>query len=238
MEKAAEQKLVMCNAKETRFNFDDVFPIVEASKLSENDDFLKYDPETIRQATVKQHIIEGIRTGGIPDFRHPFVDPSVNEEAALVFEKGNLPTTGHTFKWWKTKVESFMPSKNSRIGTQREYYAFLGVLIKYLIEKERYVVSDAWEAVCDNSRTLGHYRDSLETKEHNFEPTGSRLVGKWHDLANTFKIVMGDDGKGVFLASGYYYSKGSESSLGNMYHFYLSAIGSFEASVAWMVLDV
>ena len=33
---------------------------------------------------------------------------------------------------------------------------------------DRYKVSDAWEAVCDNSRNLAHYRDSFKAKKHSF----------------------------------------------------------------------
>ena len=236
MEKAAEQKLVMSDTEEVQLDFDDMFPMVEASKLSLDDEFLKHEPETSHQASIKEIIIEGIKSG-MSDFRHPFVDPSINEEKDIVFEKGKEPATGHTLKWWKMKAKGFMLNKNSRIGTKREYCVFLGVLIKSLIE-QGYTISDAWKEVCDDSKNLGHHRDSFKAKKHAFELTGSRQVVKWYDLANTFKILTGDDGKGVFIASGYYYTKGDEYSLGNVDQFYFSALSTFEASVAWIVLDV
>ena len=57
--------------------------------------------------------------------------------------------------WWEKAAKKYKPSKHSRLGTLNEYYAFLGFLIKELIgnglEKP-----EAWLAVCDDSRNLGH----------------------------------------------------------------------------------
>ena len=236
MGKAAEPKLVMIDTEESEITFDEKFPIVEASKLSLEDEFLKHQPNTPIQEDVKKTLIDAIKSG-LSDFRHPFVDPSVSNEKQIIFEKGNHPATGHKLKWWKGKLKTFMRNKNSRIGTKKYYCAFLGVIIKYLIEQEGYEISEAWEAVCDDSRKLGHYKDSEEAS-HTFEPTGSRLVWKWHDLANTFKIIMEDNGKGIYLASGYYYTNGNESSLGSIKPFFLPSLCTFDGSVVWIILDV
>lgn len=167
---------------------EDIFPVVRASKLSVNDSYLQYIPETDAQKEAKKMIICAINMGNLKDFRKPVMDPSVDEDGEIFFAKGNLPAIGFSAEWWEDKAKKLMPEKNSRIGTKKEYAAFLAVIIKTLVEEEGFKVEWAWRAVCDNSRNLGHYSDSL-FGTLGVEPTGDRPVGKWFDLANTRKII-------------------------------------------------
>lgn len=216
-------------------DFDELFPIVEASKLSLEDSFLQYEPKKYNQKILKKNIVKAIESG-ISDFRRPIMDPTEDERKSIGFKAGSKPLTGHSAYWWVDEAEMLMPSKNSRIGTKKQYVAFLGVLIKYLIEKQGYEVSEAWNAVCNDSKDLGHYQNSKNRKE-DMEPTGSRRFGKWYDLANTCKIIREDRGPDLLLASGYY--------KGYSYYCPLSSLRTINNpsddlshSVGWIVLDV
>ena len=63
---------------------------------------------------------------------------------------------------------------------------------------------EAWDAICNDSKNLGHYRNSHNAK-HQFEDTGSREICGFFDLANTYKILAEDkEAGGFWLAGGYY----------------------------------
>ncbi len=129
-----------------------------------------------------------------------------------------------------------MPEKGSRIGTTKERIAFLGLLIKYLIEEKGYTISDAWKAVCDQSKDLGHYWDSDDAK-HDFEDTGSRQVGEWYDLANTYKIIVDDEEGGFSLVGGNYDYYGYDYPLADVNSIIFPNYEYF-FSVGWLVLSV
>ena len=171
-------------------DFEQKFPIVEASKLSLEDDFLKHEPKTHFQRMLKESLIAGLKSG-LKDFRRPVMDPSFKDDK-IVYEAGLMPATGKSCIWWRENAKKFMPERNSRLGNVTEYAAFLGVLIKYLINEMGYTVSQAWEAVCNDSKELGHYRNS-ENAKNSFESTGSRMIGRLYDLANTSKILSIDN---------------------------------------------
>ncbi len=189
------------SASNSTKNFEEMFPIVEASKLSLKDNFMKYKPQTKEQKRLKKSLEASIKEG-LKDFRRPIMDPSIDEDGNITFKAGNKPAVGKNCYWWEEKAKAFMSEKNSRLGILKEYDAFLGTLIKYLVDEEKWSVEDAWKAVCDNSKKLGHYYNS-ENAKHTFELTGSRPVGKWNDLANTYKIV-GDSEYGFSLCGGFF----------------------------------
>ncbi len=213
--------------------FDKMFPIVEASKLSLYDKFMRYKPTTPLQMWLKRTLKASIKAG-LKDFRRPAMDPSFKDDK-VVYEAGLMPATGKSCNWWRENAKKFMPERNSRLGTVTEYAAFLGVLIKYLINKMGYTVSQAWKAVCDDSKELGHYWNS-ENAKRSFEATGSRLIGLFYDLANTCKILSNDDGSGFLLASGYYKFVSNFCPLADMFTV-LNPNGNCFGNVGWLVLD-
>lgn len=215
-------------------NFEEMFPIVEASKLSLNDNFMKYKPQTKEQKRLKKSLEQSTKEG-LKDFRRSIMDPSIDEDGKITFKSGNKPAVGKNSYWWEENAKAFMPEKDSKQGILKEYDAFLGTLIKYLVNEENWSVENAWKAVCDDSKKLGHYWNS-ENAKYTFEPTGSRPVGKWNDLANTYKIV-GNSETGFSLCGGDYYD-GS--------NFYPLAVVNSDFgpddirnfSVGWVVLSV
>lgn len=237
MEKTIERRTMLEEIKGTPEYIEKYFPIVRASTLSLDDEFLKHEPKRSQQTNLKMDIILAIASG-LPDFRAQIMDSSLDNEE-ICFKAGMKPAVGKTTEWWKKKVEAFMPEKHSRIGTIKQRSAFLGLIIKYLIEERGYTVRDAWEAVCNQSRNLGHYWDS-ENPKHDFEETGSRQVGEWYDLGNVCKIVLGDNTGRFFCMGGFYGCDGKDATLP-----YLTDLSfSFgedvwlSLSVAWMVMDV
>lgn len=180
-------------------SFDEKFPIVRASTLSKEEIFLKHEPKSERQRKLKNLILKGIEVG-LKDFRAPALDPSFKGEI-IVYKAGEEPALYETPNFWDEELKKIIPEKNSRMGTLLQRAAFLGLLIKYLIEKEGYEVAEAWEAVCDDSKKLGHYCDSSNAK-HAFEATGSRKVWEFYDLANAPKIVKDDSSKSGFTRIG------------------------------------
>ena len=156
-------------------------------------------------------------------------DPSM-DNGKLQFVPGFKPVVGCSYNEWEEIAEV----NGLRLGTKDEYILFLGWLITGLIN-EGWSEADAWNAVCTNSKELGHYYDSANAKYY-FEPTGSRrIVGKC-DLANTRKILAKDEKAGGFwLAGGVCNLSGSYGPLANLN---LGDYYDYHAndSVGWFVL--
>ena len=216
-------------------NFDEVFPIIDPSELIGHK-LLNYEPKNEREDRLLADICKGIEMK-LPAFRAPCIDPS-EENGKIVFKPGNKPAVGHDADWWKETWKNFMPNKNSRIGTNLHWAAFMGKLMAYLIEKEKYSVKDAWRAICRDRRVLGLYSNSEGERHNELALTGSKNVGGFFDIANTFKMVekMGDTT--YFLAGGYYNFYESDFPITVLYEDYIHADVSKDVSVGWLVMDV
>ena len=190
-------------AQEKTANTDltDAFVFVGASELSLDDEFMKYKPKTERGKNFKKQLTEAIKKG-VKDFWAPKYDPSFNEEGTgICYVPGKKPAVGKSYNWWEKTAKKFCPERQSHLGLKSERVAFLGVLIKKLVESG-WKVKEAWSAVCNDSRELGHYWNS-ENAKHAFENTGSREVCGFFDLANTYKILAYDEEAcGFWLAGG------------------------------------
>jgi len=224
---------VQVPVKENIQNFEDLYPIIDPKDLSGHK-FLRHNPKTKWQ----KNLLEDIRKARklkIPAFRVACMDPS-EKDGDIVYKGGMKPAIGHKFAWWRTAAEEFMIDKNSRIGSELHWAIFLGTIIKYLIDEEGYSVGNAWKAVCDDSSVIGHYADSPDAK-FDFEPTGSRKIGKFADLANTCKILKRYESKGIILASGSFASDGNECPLAEIIPIKEKEFEG-EDSVAWIIMDV
>jgi len=186
---------------------EDAFILVEAENLSMKDKFMNYWPKTKWEVVTKKLICEAIRSG-VKNFYRPKYDPSFAAEGdGIQFVARKWPAVGKSYEWWVDAAKKYAPARNSRLGTKLEYGAFLGVLIKKLVE-EGWSVKKAWKAVCRDSKELGHYWNSENTK-NKIERTASRGICGFYDLANTYKILAGDNKVGGFWVAGgvwYYYS--------------------------------
>lgn len=185
-------------------DLDIMFPVVDIEKIDPSKDkFMSYEPENDDEKRVYANILKAKRTE-IKNFRIPAVDPSfLDDGITIVYEKNMEPAVGKSAECWEQIFKNFMPFKNSRMCTQIEYDIFLGVIIKYFVEKENYEVEKAWKVVCKDSEAIANYKNCHELSNY-LEKTGCRLIYKWYDRGNTCKIIKSDDGTGYFLAGASY----------------------------------
>lgn len=247
MKKATEQRIIVKTIGEekvVRKNiidenmevqiFERIFPVVRASQLSLKDRFLKHNPESYNQRMYKDMIIKAIKSG-LTDFRAPIIDPSFNAEGHICYKTGGELAGGKSAIWWEEELKNFMPNKNSRMGTDIQRYAWIGLLIKKLIEEEKYTVSKAWEAVCDNSRKLLHYFD-FDNTECEIECTESKKISKWYDLSTSSKITKRDYAN-FLLFGGYVEAFEKIYILKNILQIN-DKNRVYDFAIGWLVLDV
>lgn len=206
----------MMTSAEMKFVFPEgIFKKVPASELRLDDSFMKYRPETKREQKFKE-LVETAIKNGLKDFWRPICDPSFDYIGSICYEPGNMPAMGKNYDWWEENANEYAPERGSRLGTKSEYIAFLAVLIKELVASGK-SVEWAWNAVCNDSKELGHYRNS-ENARLALESTGSREICGFFDLANTYKVLAEDeDADGFWLAGGYCICNSCFSSLACLY---------------------
>ena len=213
------------------------FELVEASTLSLQDEFMKYEPKTDEEKWFKQLLTDSIKKG-LKDFYRPRLDPSFDENGEICYKcykPGEKPTVGRSYIWWEKKAKAFCRERGSRLGTKTEYVAFLGVLLKRLVASG-WKVQDAWNAVCNDSKELGHYWNSVNAKGH-FEATGSRESCKFFDLANTCKILADDRKDGTFwLAVSSYYGNSDNYPPADLVRKCIRSC-DITGGVGWLVLE-
>jgi hypothetical protein len=193
---------------------------------------MKYKPRTEGEYRTKDLIDEAIGSQ-VKNFYRPIMDPYFTANG-IGYVAGKKPAVGKSYDWWVDTAKKYAPSRKSRLGTRLEYGAFLGVLIKKLVEEGK-SVEWAWNAVCNDSKELGHYWNS-ENAKHEFEPTGSRIICGFYDLANTCKILAEDEEAGGFWLAGCNYNCISYCySLAALSHLTYRYCGGSN-SVGWLVL--
>ena len=195
--------------------FDD-YVLVEAESLSRNDAFMEYRCKTSAEIQTKHLIDEAIRKQ-VKNFYRPKYDPAFGGYGdSICFEPGKQPAVGKSYLWWVEEARRYEPKFFSRLGTRLEYGAFLGVLIKKLIEDGR-SVDWAWNAVCNDSQELGSYWNSDDSR-YRLELTGSRGACGFYDLANTFKILKdhGNAGEDCWIVGGSFMSMGDNNPLSSI----------------------
>ena len=121
--------------KGTQEYIEKYFPIAKASSLSLEDEFLKHRAQTDNQKKVKKMLKAAIKSG-LEDFRAQRMDASFDEEGNICYKAGMKPAVGKSANWWNEKAKEFMPEKESRLGMTEQRIAFLGLRMKYLIEKK------------------------------------------------------------------------------------------------------
>ena len=211
------------------------FVLVEAENLSMNDEFMKFEPQTAREEQTKYLIIDAINNE-TKNFYRPKYDPSFTDNGkGICFVPGKKPAVGKSYPWWRKIAHNFYPERNSRLGTKLEYGAFLGVLIKKLVE-EGNSVKWAWNAVCNDSKELGHYWNSEDGK-HELEATGSRCVCGFCDLANSYKVLERDSYSQCIQLVGGSCNKFSFNSPLAFYKYFNSRSVVFGYGVGWIVLE-
>lgn len=206
---------------------------IEASRLSLNDEFMQHVPETPAQQVVKDRLIQQI-SDGMKDFYKAWCDPSITRDGKIAFVEGKIPAIGKKYSWWLREADSVFPEFGSRLGTDKEYIAFVGVLLKELSWAPIFS-GDPWRAICDDSTNLGHYWNS-KNFEGDYEKTGQRQILHFLDLANVFKVLKSSDGKpGFCIASGSFKDEGFKFPIASISHRVRDC--ALEHGVGWIVFD-
>ena len=167
-------------------------------------EWLEHQPTTQRQKETLALYQEAKAEGRLHAFTCMTVDPSI-KDGKLVYQKGLQPAVGFSQREWAKMLKEYNPSRNSRQMTRTEYACRNLFLIQKLVESG-YKIEEAWRAVCDNSKDIGHYYNSDNAKG-DFEPTGSREVCGFCDLANAWKFIAEDsweEASGFWAAGGSY----------------------------------
>lgn len=167
-------------------------------------EWLNHQPTTQRQKETLNLYLDAKVNGRLHTFTCMTIDPSV-EDGKLVYQKGLPIKTGFSQNQWAKMLKDYNPSRNSRQMTLTEYACRNLFLIQKLV-KSGYEIEDAWKAVCDDSRKIGHYRNS-DNHKHDFEPTGSREVCGFCDLGNAWKFLAEDpwdEAGGFWVVAGSY----------------------------------
>ncbi len=172
--------------------FEKLFPIIFVEKLSLDSKVMRYSTKTLKQRTFKQ-LLESAIKQDFPNFRIALYSPSLEgEDCNINFIPGEFPAVGKTANFWFERFKSAIPEKNSRMMSVTEYVLFIGYVMNYLIEEEKMSSKLVWSFFCDDSSQIENYSDSKDLI-YDLEPTGSRKIGAFFDLANTSKIVCADN---------------------------------------------
>ena len=118
-------------------NFDSAFKLVEASKLSLDDEFMSYEPQTKGEKKLKK-LLQVAIDRGLPDFYAPEYAPSFSRSGKIRYAPNEKPAVDKGMDYWKRVAKEFNPDRLSQSGTRLYYAAFLGVLIKRLIAEKNY----------------------------------------------------------------------------------------------------
>jgi len=123
----------------------DPFTLGHASKLSLTDKFMSHEPRNEGEKIFKELLTKVIKVG-VSDFYRPKFD----SEGEICYQAGLKPAVGKSYDWWKKHAEEFCSERKSRLETNSVYVAFLGTLMKNLVESG-WEVDAAWNAVCNDS---------------------------------------------------------------------------------------
>ena len=173
---------------------DDTFALIDASKLSLTDKFMRHKPTSMSQKELKEQLTLLIE-GGLSDFWCSRINPSISEDGTeLIFEAGKKPVMEKSYYWWEEKAKEYLLERESRLGTKNEYIAFLGVLIKRLAESG-WTVNNAWRAVCNNIKGSEIYNE-------NSKVTGSNDICGFFDIYEASRILAYDEDTHTFWSAG------------------------------------
>jgi len=205
---------------------------VKGSDSADYKKLLNYSPDGEKQEDFQEMLREVINSKvAVGDFEVPVCDPSIDAHGKLQFIPRAKPATGYTCAW----LELIAEENGVRFGTKNEYVLFMATMILRLTA-EGWSEFDAWNAVCVDSKELGHYWNSAKAR-HDLERTGSRrIVGKC-DLANTQKILEFDrEARGYWLAGGSYLDHGDDNPIARLDLVSRFGVDNDHRSVGWFVL--
>lgn len=198
--------------------------------------WLEHQPTTRRQKETLDLYLDAKAKGRLHTFTCMTIDPSV-KDGKLVYQKGLPIKTGFSQRQWAKMLKEYNPSRNSRQMTRTEYACRNLLLIQRLVESG-YEIEEAWKNICDDSKKIGHYRNS-DNPKGTFEPTGSREVCGFCDLGNAWKLIAEDpweEAGGFWAAGGYYDDYSDYDPVAGLFH--VSCVyDDYDCGVGMLALD-
>jgi len=198
--------------------------------------WLEYQPTSKRQKETLDLYQDAKAKCRLHAFTCMTIDPCV-KDGKLVYQKGLSIKTGFSQRQWEKMMKDYNPSRNSRQMTRTEYACRNLYLIQKLVESG-YEIAEAWKAVCDDYRKIGHYSNS-DNNKYDFEPTGSREVCGFCDLGNAWKFIANDpweEAGGFWVGGGCYEDHGCCSPVSYLNHHDTVYIGLYYG-IGMIVLD-
>ena len=214
-----------------------IFALIKASELNLQEPwFLYHQPATWAEHNFKQELI-GIIQMGVRDFYIPRHAPTFSEDGnGISFSFGKMPALGKSYAWWHMAAAAYAPCKHSRLGTEIEYKAFLGCLIKNWVELGC-PIDVAWSMVCNDSGAISYYQNSQYWYPAPC-PTGSFENFGLCDLANVQKILAYDWSRDAYpVVSGNWTNTSYEYPLAKT-EYNLNRIAPNYGAAGWIVLEM
>lgn len=184
--------------------------------------WLNHKPTSERQKETLMLYKEARAKSRLHAFTCMRIDPSILD-GKLVYQKGLPSNYNLTVNEWKKMLKEYCPIRNSRQMTRTEYACRNLFIIQKLYKSGEYTIDEAWQAICDDSRKIGLYRDSDDARYGYYEPTGSREVCGFCDLGNTYKLLAEDpweESGGFWHAGGVYDVYGYKFPVASHSHYY------------------
>ena len=198
--------------------------------------WLEHQPTSKNQKIILDLYQDAKAKGRLHAFTCMTIDISI-KGGKWVYQKGLPIKTGFSQRKWAEILKDYNPSRNSRMMTLTEFACRNLYLIQELVGTG-YEIAEAWEAVCDDSRKIGHYRNS-DNPKNGFEPTGSREVCGFCDLGNARKFIAEDPWEktgGFWAAGGDYFNLSDCNPVAALFHYCRVDI-DFEYGVGMLALD-
>lgn len=213
-----------------------LFALIKASELNAQEAWFSYhQPATWAEYNFKQELWRTIQMG-VRDFYIPRHTPTFsNDGNGIVFALGKMPALGKSLAWWNLAAARYAPFRHSRLGTEMEYKAFLGCLIKSWVE-EGCPIDVAWSTVCNDSGAVSYYQNA-EFWYPAPRPTGSCEHFGLCDLANVQKILAPDWLRHIYpVVSGNWMNTSYDYPLSKVEYYQNYTVANYTAA-GWIVLE-
>lgn len=158
----------------------------------------KTEAETENQTKFLQ-IIKAAKRYINYDYRISTIEPSIDEEGKLFFEKGQEIAIKNSIFEWQELGKSFAPERQSRLADMYE----LNLWYAYRIAKGYWTI----QYVCDDSSAEGNYSNSPDAT-HNFELSGAREIGGFCDGTGNIRKVVSSY-CGFVICGGFFLQEGN-----------------------------
>ena len=197
----------------TRETLENVLVEVKIQSVTKADKFMRCKLKNVIGRRIKKHMEEAI-DNEMKNFCIPAIDPSFADDGeTIVYCAGRRPAVGKSPLWWYENAKLWLPERQSALCNEMEDDIVLAVMVIKPLVEMGYEVDQAWLAVINDSKEIGHFCNSLMAK-YDFEATGSRKLGDIYDLGNTGKIVKKEGIRKLEMRGGNFTSNGKTCAIG------------------------